>query len=88
MLEQRDNCSCTTLLQSDGQRVVYAIGGKTFSQVQLRTIECYNIQTDTWVLLKTQLNMKSSIFTSVVCFENRYLYVMAADCLTIEVLDT
>jgi hypothetical protein len=32
--------------------------------------------------------MKSSIFTSVVCFENRYLYIMAADCLTIEVLDT
>lgn len=88
MLEQRDWCSAASLVKSDGQRSLYAIGGKTFSQVDLRSIECYNIDKDQWQAVKTKLNMKSTIFTSVQCFQNRYLYIMATDCSSIEVLDT
>mgnify|MGYP003943825635 CR=1 FL=1 len=88
MLEQRDWCSVASLVKSDGQRFLFAIGGKTFSQVDLRSIESYSVDRDQWQGLKTQLNMKSSIFTSVQCFENRYIYIMATDCSSLEVLDT
>jgi hypothetical protein len=32
--------------------------------------------------------MKKSIFASALCFENRYIYILAADCQSLEVLDT
>lgn len=32
--------------------------------------------------------MKTGIFTAVTVFENRYIYIMAHDCLSLEVLDT
>lgn len=88
MLEQRDWCSVASLIKSDGQRFLYAIGGKTFSQVDLRSIEKYDVDKDRWSLVKTQLNMKTGIFTAVTVFENRYIYIMAHDCLSLEVLDT
>lgn len=39
-------------------------------------------------MIKPSLKMKKSIFASVICFEERFLYVLAADCQSIEVLDT
>lgn len=39
MREQRDWCCVATLNPQNGSRCIYAIGGKTYSQVELRSIE-------------------------------------------------
>jgi hypothetical protein len=88
LTEQRDWCSSVSIVKSDGQRFVYAVGGRTFSQVDLRSIEKYDVDRDRWHSVKTQLNMKQSIFTSLISFENRFIYIMAPDCYSLEVLDT
>jgi Kelch motif len=63
------------MIKSDGQRQLYAIGGKNYSSVELRSIERYDLDRDTWICIKTILNQKG-MFTTAITFENRYVYVM------------
>lgn len=87
MTEQREWFSVTQMIKSDGQRQLYAIGGKNYSSVELRSIERYDLDMDKWIGIKTILNQKG-MFTTAITFENRYVYVMDTMCQTIEVLDT
>lgn len=88
LLEQRDWCAVTSLVKSDGQRFIFAIGGKNYSGVDLRSVEKYDCDRNRWQTIRPILRMKKSIFASALCFEDRYLYVLAADCQSLEVLDT
>lgn len=42
---------------------------------------------DKWTDVRTKLNMKSVIFTSVICFDH-YVYIFDRDCQYIEVFDS
>lgn len=88
MREQRDWCCVATLNPKNGSRCIYAIGGKNYSQVELRSIEKYNLDSNKWESVKTMLNMYDGIFMSVTTFENRFIYIMNRDSTVIELFDT
>lgn len=66
----------------------YAIGGKHGS-IGLKTIEKYDVQTDSWKEIRMQLNYDRA-FASSICMGERYIYVLGGttntDC--IEIIDT